>query len=234
LDDGRRYSAPVPPIAQTLNRHYRSHAISTLTLGAVTTFVTAVLTYTGVIVVHLAWPTPLRAAIEVVAYVLAFEAYFYPLHRLLHVRAVFRRIHIVHHRSVFPNPLSGLALHPVEAMGIIGFLPIAMWAFPIHLVSLVIVILYLSGSILLAHARVGLFPAWWARVPVLNWYVAPDVHVLHHARGNCNYGATLSILDRVFGTLGVPGGQGEATRARAATTSATAGSVGAPVTRTTG
>lgn len=224
----------MPWTAPTWNQHDRSHAITTLLLGAVTTFATALLAYTQVTMVYVAWPTPTRAVIEATAYVLAFEAYFYPLHRLLHVRAVYRRIHIVHHRSVFPAPLSGLALHPVEAMAIIGFLPIAMWVWPIHLVSLAIVIVFLSGSILLAHSSVGWFPAWWARTPVLNWYVAPNVHVLHHARGDCNYGATLSILDRVLGTLATPGRHGATTRARAATISATADSVGGPVTRKIG
>jgi sterol desaturase/sphingolipid hydroxylase (fatty acid hydroxylase superfamily) len=31
--------------------------------------------------------------------------------------------------------------------------------------------------------------------------VTPRVHDAHHARRDCNYSATLTIFDRVFGTL---------------------------------
>lgn len=189
---------------------------------------------TGVIVLDVGWPGPARGAFEVLAYLLAFEAYFYALHRLLHVRGVYRRIHVVHHRAVSPSALGGLTFHPVESLAIIGFVPIALWAVPIHLASLALVSAFLSGSILVAHSDVGWFPSWWTRVPVLNWYVTPSVHVRHHARGDCNYGATLSIWDRVCGTLAAPEAQGETARATAPTTSATADSVGGPVTRTIG
>jgi sterol desaturase/sphingolipid hydroxylase (fatty acid hydroxylase superfamily) len=194
------------------NRHDLGHAIATLTLGAVTGIVTALLVHEQVIVVHTAWPAPTTAARETLVYLLCFEVYFYALHRLLHVRGVYRRIHVVHHRSMSPSALSGLAFHPIEALLIIGFVPVAMWALPIHLASLACVSAFLSGSILLAHSGVEWFPVWWERAPVLNLYVTPSVHVRHHARGDCNYSATLSICDRVFGTLAAP----EASRPRGA------------------
>jgi sterol desaturase/sphingolipid hydroxylase (fatty acid hydroxylase superfamily) len=89
----------------------------------------------------------------------------------------------------------------LEALLIIGFLPAAMWLIPIHLVSLAVVSAFLSGSILLAHCGYEIFPPWWQQVPLLNWYVTPRVHDAHHARRDCNYSATLTIFDRVFGTL---------------------------------
>jgi sterol desaturase/sphingolipid hydroxylase (fatty acid hydroxylase superfamily) len=183
------------------NRHDVGHAITTLILGAVVGVVTTVLVRNQVIVLHGTWPTVETAAREVLVYLVAFEVYFYALHRLLHVPAVYRRIHIVHHRARSPSALGGLAFHPVEALLIIGFLPLAMWLLPIHLAALAAVSAFLSGSILLAHSDVAWFPGWWAQVPVLNWYVTPSVHARHHARGDCNFSATLSICDRVCGTL---------------------------------
>jgi lathosterol oxidase len=138
---------------------------------------------------------------ESLVYVVLFDAYFYGLHRLLHVRSMYQRIHVVHHRSTSPTLLTALAFHPVEAILIMAFMPVAMWLIPIHFVSLVIVSVFLSGSILLAHCGYEVFPRWWERVPVLNWYVTPRVHDAHHKRRDCNYSATLSIFDRAFGTL---------------------------------
>jgi sterol desaturase/sphingolipid hydroxylase (fatty acid hydroxylase superfamily) len=194
----------VRSIFHGLNRHDRTAAIATLKLGALAVAVTVPLVYTQVIVVHTALPSLGTAARETFGYLLGFELYFYALHRLLHVRGLYRRIHIVHHRSVYPSALTGLVLHPVEAVLIMAFVPVAMWTVPIHLVSLACVSAFLSASILLAHADVDWVPVWWERVPVLNWYVTPRVHGEHHAHGVTNYGSTLSICDRVFGTFAAP------------------------------
>ncbi len=137
-------------------------------------------------------------AVEVVVYVVLFDAYFYALHRLLHTKWLYQRIHVIHHRSTSPTLLTALAFHPVEALAIMIFIPVAMCVMPIHLVSLVVVSLFLSGSILLAHCGREVFPRWWGKVPVLNWYVTPLVHDAHHKRRDCNYSATLSIFDRTF------------------------------------
>ncbi|MBS1150173.1 MAG: sterol desaturase family protein [Myxococcaceae bacterium] len=142
-----------------------------------------------------------RGLFEVGLYIFLFDAYFYALHRLLHVKVLYQRIHVVHHHSTSPTLWTALAFHPVEAVLIMGFMPVAMFLIPIHFVCLVIVSLFLSGSILLAHCGVEVFPRWWHRVPLLNWYVTPGVHEAHHQRRDCNYSATLSIFDRLFGTL---------------------------------
>jgi sterol desaturase/sphingolipid hydroxylase (fatty acid hydroxylase superfamily) len=136
-------------------------------------------------------------------YVLLFDAYFYGLHRLLHTRLLFRLIHVVHHRSRTPTITTALAFHPVEAVLVLGFMPVAMWLVPIHLASLVVVSVFLGGSILLAHGGYEIFPAWWEGIPVLGWYVTPRVHDAHHRRRDCNFSATLSLFDRVFGTAAV-------------------------------
>ncbi len=168
-----------------------------LCMGAAATF----LVRAGVIPMAVGPLTVRSVVFEVVVYVVLFDAYFYALHRLLHVRAMYQRIHVVHHRSTCPTLLTALAFHPVEALAIMSFMPVTMCLIPIHLASLVIVSAFLSGSILLAHSGHEVFPRWWQKVPLLNWYVTPRVHDAHHKRRDCNYSATLSIFDRAFGTL---------------------------------
>jgi sterol desaturase/sphingolipid hydroxylase (fatty acid hydroxylase superfamily) len=150
------------------------------------------------------WPNLATVVGEMVAYVVLFDAYFYALHRVLHTRALYRLVHAVHHRSTAPTVLTALAFHPLEAALIIAFMPLAMWLVPIHLASLAAVGAFLSGSIVLAHCGYEIFPSWWSRVPVLNWYVTPRVHDVHHVRRDCNYSATLSIFDWAFGTFHSP------------------------------
>jgi len=166
-------------------------------LGALTTW----LVLRGAIPLATTAPGAGRLVLEVATYVLLFDAYFYGLHRLLHVPRFFRAVHAVHHRATAPSVLTALAFHPLEALLILGFVPAAMWLLPIHLLSLAVVSTFLSGSILLAHAARDPFPSWWGRTPILRTYVTPRVHHAHHARRDCNYSATFSLFDALFGTL---------------------------------
>ena len=182
-------------------RHDLRYSIATLVLGTVTGGITAFLVLEGVTPLATERPPGRTFAFELLLYVVLFDAYFYGLHRLLHTRVLYRSIHAVHHRSTAPSVLTALAFHPLEALLLAGFMPAAMWLIPIHLASLAAVSAFLSGSILLAHCGYEVFPRWWQRVPVLNWYVTPRVHDVHHVRRDSNYSATLSIFDRAFGTL---------------------------------
>ena len=190
------------PEARSLDARY---SLATLLLGTAMGVATTWLVLAGTMTVPTTLPAPGRFAVEVLVYVLLFDAYFYGLHRLLHTRALFRTIHAVHHRSASPTVMTALAFHPLEALLILGFMPAAMWLIPIHLVSLAVVSAFLSASILLAHAARDPFPTWWQRVPLLGWYVTPRVHHAHHARRDCNYSATFSLFDRAFGTLQTDG-----------------------------
>jgi sterol desaturase/sphingolipid hydroxylase (fatty acid hydroxylase superfamily) len=183
--------------------HDLRYTITTLVLTLVTGAATTVLVLEDVIPLSVGWPTGGGFVIEVAAYVVLFDAYFYGLHRVLHVPVLYRSVHAVHHRSTAPTVTTALAFHPLEALSIIAFMPAAMCLFPIHLASLAVVSTLLSGSILLAHCGHEVFPQWWQRIPVLNWYVTPRIHDVHHVRRDCNYSATLVIFDRLFGTMGV-------------------------------
>ncbi len=198
---GNARTAAAQVRAKNAVRHERTYALLTaavgLAMGAGATF----LIRAGVIPLAHGALSLGTCAFEVGVYVGLFEAYFYGLHRLLHTRSMYQRVHVVHHRSTSPTLLTALAFHPVEALLIMGFMPVAMWLIPIHLVSLVMVSLFLSGSIGLAHCGHPVFPSWWQNAPVLNLYVTPLVHDAHHKRRDCNYSATLSIFDRAFGTL---------------------------------
>ena len=42
------------------------------------------------------------------------EIHFYAIHRLIHWRPLYKRVHSLHHRNVNVSPWSGLSMHPVE------------------------------------------------------------------------------------------------------------------------
>jgi sterol desaturase/sphingolipid hydroxylase (fatty acid hydroxylase superfamily) len=155
----------------------------------------------GLLPASLAMPSAARLAVEVAGLVLAFDAYFYALHRGLHTRLAFRWIHAVHHRVRDVDVWSSIAMHPLEFVLVVGFVPAAMWLAPLHVVSVALAGVFLSASITLAHAGRETLPAWWDRTPLLDVYLTPRVHADHHTRLHCNYGATITVFDRLFGTL---------------------------------
>jgi lathosterol oxidase len=188
----------------TFARHDCRYTIATLALTTIVGAATTMAVLAGALPLDLDRPAPARVLGECALYVLLFDAYFYALHRVLHARILFRRVHAVHHRSGAPTVATALAMHPLEALAIVGFMPVAMALVPIHLVSLLAVTVFLTGSLLVAHSGYAVFPRWWERLPLVGWYVTARVHDVHHVRRVCNYGATLSLFDRAFGTYADP------------------------------
>jgi hypothetical protein len=42
------------------------------------------------------------------------DLHFYIAHRFIHIRAVYKYVHSLHHRNADPEPFSGMTMHPVE------------------------------------------------------------------------------------------------------------------------
>jgi sterol desaturase/sphingolipid hydroxylase (fatty acid hydroxylase superfamily) len=145
-------------------------------------------------------PAPATFAVETAAYVLLFDAYFYVLHRLLHTRWAFRHVHAVHHRAREVDLWSTIAMHPIEFVAIVGFVPLALCLWPVHVASLLAVCTFLGASIAFAHSGFLFRPAT-DRALLGVRYLTPRIHASHHASRSCNYGAITTLLDRAAGTL---------------------------------
>lgn len=70
-------------------------------------------------------PPLAEAARDVAAMVLGREALFYYVHRLLHWRPLYRRVHKTHHRFTAPVALAAQYAHPLEHL-VANILPIAL------------------------------------------------------------------------------------------------------------
>jgi len=165
-------------------------------LGAVTT----ILALRGGLAIPRGLPGPATFLLEAGAYVVAFDLYFYVLHRLLHAPFAFRRVHVVHHRARDVDLWSTIAMHPVEFLAIVGFVPLALWIAPVHAASVLAVCTFLGASIAFAHSGFGFRPAT-DRVLLRAHYLVPRIHAAHHVHRRCNYGAITTLFDRAGGTL---------------------------------
>ncbi len=162
-------------------------------------------------------------ALVLLAGILALDLYNYLSHRVQHVIGPLWRLHAVHHADEHPNALTALRHHPLihaaDALAALlllaGLLGLPLWVFPLY------ALLWRAVN-LLAHANIALpdrVERWLGRV-----FVTPRMHRVHHSADTAdfdtNFGAALSVWDRLFGTLrvrerdveafGVPGFRGAA------------------------
>jgi Delta7-sterol 5-desaturase len=138
---------------------------------------------------------------QIVLYLLTFDLYFYLVHRLLHHRAVYPRLHRIHHVSTAPNPLTAFSIHPIEAMINGAVLPLFLLVVPMDFYAVAFVGLHAPVNSILLHNGHEVFPRWWYRTPLARLYATPLFHDFHHSHVSCNYGVLTTVWDRVFGTM---------------------------------
>ena len=127
------------------------------------------------------------------------DAYFYWIHRLMHVKWLFRLFHLTHHRSHTPTTWAAYAFAPGEAVLMALFVPLYGALFPTHewVLFLFLAIMIIRNA--MGHSGVEFHPSWWVDSP-LDFLTTVTHHDLHHQRGRGNYGLYFTWWDRWMGT----------------------------------
>lgn len=128
------------------------------------------------------------------------DAYFYFTHRLMHHPALFKHVHLVHHKSTNPSPWAAYSFHPFEAIiqGLIG--PILVFTLPMNLYALLGFAIFQITYNVLGHSSIELLPKGFTK-SLLFWHNTPTHHNMHHRYFNCNYCIYFNWWDRIFGTM---------------------------------
>ena len=127
------------------------------------------------------------------------DLHFYVAHRFVHIRAIYRFVHSLHHRNADPEPFSGLTMHPIEHLLYMSP-PVLLWFIPGHPVVTLTLLFFSMLSPILTHAG---FERVWLGDPgdgAPSFLSGDYFHQLHHRYFECNYGNTLVPFDKVFGT----------------------------------
>lgn len=113
------------------------------------------------------------------------------------------RFHVVHHADNNVDVTTGLRHHPVESVlrGLFFFMGIIVSGAPMYAVMIFQTILVFATAF--THANIRL-PRWIDKA--LSYvFVSPNMHKVHHhwkqPFTDSNYGAVLSIWDRLLGTF---------------------------------
>lgn len=123
------------------------------------------------------------------------ELHFYATHRLIHAKALYKRVHSLHHRNTNPGPWSGMSMHPLEHL--VYFSSIVLhWVVLSHPVHAVFNMVHLNlapipGHVGFEHVEVGR----------LRYPTNGHAHYLHHKLFEVNYADGVFPLDRWFGSF---------------------------------
>lgn len=142
-------------------------------------------------------PTIGEIIIQLIAFFVIDDLFFYASHRLFHeIPFLYKNVHKIHHKFRTPFVLAALAIHPVEQLfqGIGFFLgPLIMKP---HLVTFWIWLVVRQASGFCDHLGYDFqFTKWM--YPVLG---GSKFHDFHHEKNVGNFASVFPLIDRIFGT----------------------------------
>jgi sterol desaturase/sphingolipid hydroxylase (fatty acid hydroxylase superfamily) len=147
------------------------------------------------------WPIA-DAGLSLMAGFLLLDLLHYLVHRCEHAVPLFWRFHALHHSDPDVDVTTSVRHHPIEYVVCSAVYWLAVLLLDVPIVVVLSHGLAVFGMASIQHGNIRL-PEWLERwlQPVL---VTVDMHRVHHSvvfdQANSNYGAVLSIWDRLLGT----------------------------------
>jgi sterol desaturase/sphingolipid hydroxylase (fatty acid hydroxylase superfamily) len=151
-------------------------------------------------------PWSLTPLPSLVAGFLLLDLMIYAVHRTYHAVPLLWRLHALHHSDPDVDWSTAVRHHPIEyvSAGAVYWLAILAIGIPGPVVAFHALCVFVAA--VATHGNVH-WPAWLERAlqPIV---ITLDAHLVHHsadaAEANANFGAVLSMWDRVFGTYRRP------------------------------
>jgi len=129
------------------------------------------------------------------------DTLFYWLHRFMHLKIVFRYIHLVHHKSTNPTPFSIYAFQPGEAIIQSLLYALILFTIPIHPYTFGFFMAYNLFINLSGHSGYEFMAEKFRNHWLYRFQNTVTNHDLHHTKFNCNYGFYFTFWDRIMDTL---------------------------------
>jgi Delta7-sterol 5-desaturase len=138
--------------------------------------------------------------VSILLYLGLHDSWFYWTHRWMHQPWLFKRAHAVHHASRPPTAWAAMAFHPIEAITGAVVIPALVFAIPIHIGALGVVLTVMTVMGVTNHMGWEIFPRFMVNGPLGNWLITATHHQRHHAEYRGNYGLYFRFWDRFCGT----------------------------------
>lgn len=139
---------------------------------------------------------------EIVATILILDLAIWAQHLVTHKIPVLWRLHRVHHADIDMDVTTAIRFHPVEIALSMGLKIGLVYLLGPAAVAVILFEILLNGMAMFNHANIDLPPRVDAVLRRI--VVTPDMHRVHHSvhrdEHDTNYGFSLSVWDRLFGT----------------------------------
>ncbi len=143
----------------------------------------------------------LYAFISLLLAIIYNDAAFYWSHRFMHIKGIFKYVHLQHHKSKNPSPFSMLSFHPYETViNAIVYILIA-FIIPIHPITLGVFLLYNLFNNVAGHDGYEIMSEKSRKHWLLGKFNTITNHDTHHAKPNFNYGNYFIFWDWAMNTL---------------------------------
>ena len=142
------------------------------------------------------WWLPL----SILVYLLLHDSWFFWTHRLMHVPAVYKKVHAVHHASRNPTAWAAMSFHPWESISGAILIPALVLLSPIHYAALLTGLTIMTVMGVTNHMGWEIFPRRFVNGPAGQWLITATHHQRHHEKYRCNYGLYFRFWDRLCGT----------------------------------
>ena len=129
------------------------------------------------------------------------DTYFYWMHRAMHHKSLYRRIHLIHHKSTNPSPWTAYAFHPIEGFLETAIVPILAFTVPVHGPAIGSFLLFQIVYNVYGHLGFELYPKGFHKTWIGKWINTSVAHNLHHDKFHGNFGLYFLIWDRLMGTI---------------------------------
>jgi sterol desaturase/sphingolipid hydroxylase (fatty acid hydroxylase superfamily) len=152
--------------------------------------------YTEVNSTYPGWYIPL----SVLLILFLHDTYYYWLHRLFHLKSVYKKVHLVHHKSIRTSAFTSFSFHPFESVAQAIALPMTLLIIPLHLYAFLGLLIFMTLSAIINHLGVEVYPSGKVGAWMGKWFIGATHHDQHHRKFLVNYGLYFTFWDRWMGT----------------------------------
>ena len=131
---------------------------------------------------------------NIVTFFLHIDIMAYLAHRMMHRPMLYRNFHKVHHRFIAVSPMTALSMHWAEYLTQVVLTFTYLWVVPTHLNAAIVNLLYVFIFNIVNHSGVKIGSH-------LSWEATTQYHDDHHKYFHVNYGQSLTLWDKLCGTL---------------------------------
>ena len=127
---------------------------------------------------HSLWWVPVSVALALILH----DTYFYWMHRMLHHPKLYKKAHLVHHKSITPSPWASYSFHFFESVleGMIA--PLILFLIPMHPLSFLLFTVFALIINVYGHLGFEIAPKWFRNSFLFQITNSSVHHNLHHEK----------------------------------------------------